>query len=112
MVFRPLSPNTAHVVVKTVVNIRLMTEFRSLCESSGASELTNGGWLRQGRDPQPSSGWSWEWRLARLPALWSRVGSQPQGDVGGLHRLPYDSYEVAAQGVEIRLVTQLGREGF
>jgi hypothetical protein len=32
--------------------------------------------------------------------------------VGGLHRLPHDSYKVAAQGVEVRLVTQLGGEGF
>jgi hypothetical protein len=40
------------------------------------------------------------------------VGTQPQRDVGWLHRLPHDSYEVTAQGVEVGIVTQLGREGF
>jgi hypothetical protein len=60
----------------------------------------------------------WTKRRARLKLLlpsaspWGWVGTQPQGDVGGLHRLPHDSYEVAAQGVEIRLVSKLGREGF
>jgi hypothetical protein len=64
----------------------------------------------------PPKGWTK--RRARLNLLfpsansWGWVGTQPQRDVGGLHRLPHDSYEVAAQGVEIRLVTQLGREGF
>ena len=60
----------------------------------------------------------WTKRRARLKLLlpsvspWGWVGTQPQRDVGWLHRLPHDPYEVAAQGVEIRLFTQLGREGF
>ena len=64
----------------------------------------------------PPKGWTK--RRARLNLLfpsansWGWVGTQPQGDMGGLHRLPHDSYEVAAQGVQVSLVTQLGREGF
>ena len=60
----------------------------------------------------------WTKRRARLKLLlpsassWGWVGTQPKGDVGWLHRLPHDSNEIAAKGVEIRLVTQLGREGF
>jgi hypothetical protein len=60
----------------------------------------------------------WTKRRTRLKLLlpsaspWGWVGTQPQRDMGGLHRLPHDSYEVTAQGVEVGIVTQLGREGF
>src|SRR5215216_3029654 len=43
--------------------------------------------------------------------LLSRFGTQPQRDVGGLHRLSNHPYEVVAQGVQVCFVTQLGREG-
>ena len=39
------------------------------------------------------------------------VGTQPQGDVGGLHRLPHHPHQIAAQGVEVGLVPELGGEG-
>ena len=47
-----------------------------------------------------------------LFALRSRLGAQPQRDVGRLHRLVYHSYEVVAQCIQIRLVSELGRQGF
>src|ERR671920_1250857 len=46
-----------------------------------------------------------------LASLWSGIRAQPQSDVGGLHRPAHDPDEVVAQGVEIRLVSKLGREG-
>src|SRR5829696_6334453 len=46
-----------------------------------------------------------------LASLWSAIRAQPQSDVGGLHRPAHDPDEVVAQGVEIRLVSKLGREG-
>ena len=42
----------------------------------------------------------------------SRIGAQPQRDVVWLHRFPDHPYEVIAQGIEVRLVSELGREGF
>src|SRR5215204_6563739 len=47
-----------------------------------------------------------------LLALPGRIGTQPQRDVSGLHRLSHHSYQVLAQGVHVRFVSQLGREGF
>jgi hypothetical protein len=32
--------------------------------------------------------------------------------MGWLHRLPYHPYQVIAQGIQVCLVAQLGREGF
>jgi hypothetical protein len=50
---------------------------------------------------------------ASLPAYPSRLHrDEPQGDVGGLHRLPDHARQVVAQGVQIGLVAQRGREGF
>src|SRR5215211_1769668 len=46
-----------------------------------------------------------------LASPWSGIRAQPKRDVGRLHRLPHDPEEVLAQGVEIRLVSKLGREG-
>ena len=46
------------------------------------------------------------------PAFGGRVGTQPQRDVGGLHRLPYHPYQVVAQCLQVGLVPQLGGEGF
>src|SRR5215218_7622974 len=45
-----------------------------------------------------------------LASLWSGIRAQPQRDVGGLHRPAHDPDEVVLQGVEIRLVSKLGRE--
>ena len=48
----------------------------------------------------PPKGWTKRW--ARLNLLlpfaspWGWVGTQPQGDVGGLHRLPYHPYQIVA----------------
>jgi hypothetical protein len=50
--------------------------------------------------------------LACLLALPGRIGTQPQRDVCGLHRLPYHPHQVVAQGVQVCFVAQLGREGF
>ena len=50
--------------------------------------------------------------LLCLLTLWGHIGAQPQRDMGGLHRLPYRSYQIIAQGVEVRFVLELGREGF
>jgi hypothetical protein len=44
------------------------------------------------------------WRLARLLALWSRLGTQPQREVGWLHRLPYHPYQIISQGFEVCFV--------
>jgi hypothetical protein len=38
--------------------------------------------------------------------------TQPQRDVGGLHRFPYHAHEIVAQSVEVRLIPELGTEGF
>src|SRR5215217_1606600 len=38
------------------------------------------------------------------------IGSQPQRDVLRLHRLPDHTYQVIAQGVQVSLVSELGRE--
>src|SRR5215218_473664 len=45
-----------------------------------------------------------------LASLRSGIRAQPQRDVGWLHGLPHDPDEVFAQGVEVRLVSELGRE--
>jgi hypothetical protein len=50
--------------------------------------------------------------LRWLLVLRGRLGTQPQGDVGWLHRLPYRPHEVAAQCLHVRFVAQLGREPF
>src|SRR5918997_4016537 len=42
------------------------------------------------------------------PRCW--VGSEPQRDVGRLHRLPHHHYEVVAQGVEVRPLPELRGE--
>jgi hypothetical protein len=42
----------------------------------------------------------------------SRLGSQPQRDVGWLHCLPYHLYQVVAQRLQVGFLAQLGREGF
>jgi hypothetical protein len=46
-----------------------------------------------------------------LVPLWSGILAQPQRDVGWLHGLPHHPDEVVTQGIEIRLVSKLGREG-
>src|SRR5215208_5014316 len=52
-------------------------------------------------------------KAASLPAGHpSRLGFQPQRNVGWLHSLPYHTYQVLAQCVQVCLVAQLGREGF
>ena len=51
-------------------------------------------------------------QLRCLMVLRGRLGTQPQGDVGGLHRLPYHTHEIIAKRVQVCLVAQLGREGF
>src|SRR5215211_1383831 len=57
-------------------------------------------------------GLRWERKgLACSLTLRSRLGAQPQGYVGGLHRLPYHIYQVVAECVQICFVAQLGREG-
>src|SRR5215211_2077671 len=45
------------------------------------------------------------------PSLW-RIGTKPQRDVGRLHRLPHHTHQVIIEGVQVRLVTQCGGEGF
>ena len=51
--------------------------------------------------------------MAASPAAGAveRIGTQPQRHVGGLHRLPYHTYRVVAQGVEVCLIPRFGREG-
>jgi hypothetical protein len=51
-------------------------------------------------------------RLLSLLTLRSRLRAQPQGNVGGLHRLPYHAYQVASERVQIRLIPERHREGF
>src|SRR5688572_29252239 len=48
--------------------------------------------------------------LVCLPVSGGCVGTQPQSDVLRLHRLLHHSYQVAAQGIEVRLVSKLGGE--
>src|SRR5215203_1291007 len=50
--------------------------------------------------------------LVRQLALRGLVGAQPQRDVGWLHSLPYHPHQVVAQGIQVRLVPELDREGF
>src|SRR5918997_2199597 len=45
-----------------------------------------------------------------LTSLWGEIRTQPQRDMNWLHRPPHDPDQVVAQGVEIRLVSKLGRE--
>src|SRR5215217_5352214 len=45
-----------------------------------------------------------------LASPWSGIRAQPHRDVGWLHGFPYDPYELASKGVEVRLVSELGRE--
>src|SRR5215217_8187745 len=40
------------------------------------------------------------------------IGAQPQGDVGGLHRLAHHSYHFIVQRLQVRLVPELRGEGF
>src|SRR5829696_103910 len=51
-------------------------------------------------------------QLRSLLALRDRFRTQPQGDVGGLHRLRHHPYEVIIERLQVRLVAQPGREGF
>jgi hypothetical protein len=44
--------------------------------------------------------------------LLGRFKAQPQRDVGGLHRLPHNTHQIIAQGVQASLVPKLGRECF
>src|SRR5215213_264568 len=46
-----------------------------------------------------------------LLALPGRIGTQPQRDVRGLHRLPNHPHQVVAQRLQVRLVSQLCGEG-
>jgi hypothetical protein len=41
----------------------------------------------------------------RVVLLRGRVGSQPQRDVGWLHRVSYHAYQVFAQGVQVGFVS-------
>jgi hypothetical protein len=50
--------------------------------------------------------------LVRLLTLRGCIGTQPQRDVGGLHGVPNQPYQIVAQGVEVRLVPEFGRVGF
>src|SRR5215208_290266 len=45
-----------------------------------------------------------------LASPWSGIRAQPHRDVGWLHGFHYDPYELASSGVEVRLVSELGRE--
>src|ERR671912_2922592 len=47
-----------------------------------------------------------------LILLWRRIGAQPQRDVGRLHSLPYQPHKLGVQRIQIRLISELGREGF
>src|SRR5215212_7905608 len=51
-------------------------------------------------------------QLLHLLTLRSSIGTQPQRDVCGLHRLPNHPHQVIAQSVEVCLVTKLRGEGF
>ena len=44
--------------------------------------------------------------LVRLLSLRTRIGAQPQREMGGLHSLPYHPHQIVAQGIQIRLVTE------
>jgi hypothetical protein len=48
----------------------------------------------------PPKGWTKRWSRLNLllpsASPWRWVGTQPQGDVGGMHRLPHDSQQVVA----------------
>jgi hypothetical protein len=97
----------------------------------GARQIFRGG-VRTQRCNRPSSRptpstprfakWLWEILLPHLErtrrslvcllTLRCCLGTQPQRDVGGLHRVPYYPYKVAAQSIEVCLVSELGREGF
>ena len=46
--------------------------------------------------------------LACLLALPACIRAQPKRDVGRLHRIPYYTYQIIAQCVQICLVAQLG----
>jgi hypothetical protein len=50
--------------------------------------------------------------LLWLRPITGRFGAQPQGDVGGLHRLPYQPDQVVAQGLQVCLVAQRHGERF
>jgi hypothetical protein len=50
--------------------------------------------------------------LVCLFALRACVGEQPQRDVGWLHRLPYHSHQIVAEGLQVCFMAQLSREGF
>src|SRR5215218_10466678 len=41
-------------------------------------------------------------------AIWA----EPERDVGWLHRFPHHAYQIVAQRIQIRLIPELGREGF
>src|SRR5215203_5552613 len=50
--------------------------------------------------------------FATSAILRSRIGAQPQRRMRRLHRLPHHFDQVTAQGVQVCLVPELGREGF
>jgi hypothetical protein len=51
-------------------------------------------------------------RLICLLTLLSSLRSQPQRNVGWLHRVPYHTYQIVAQGLKVCSASQRDREGF
>jgi hypothetical protein len=80
-----------------------------LCLSAGRRSV---GCELSGLLPRQSCRFSLVAWFSRRAALQSCIGTQPQRDVRRLHRLPYHPNQIITQCVQVRLVPQLGREGF
>src|SRR5215211_2902584 len=92
-------------LLKTASEIRLLRHrSASLRDLPSARRLVPCSILRAVRNSSPT-------RLRGMVSARSTIGAQPQRDVCGLHRLPHHLHQVVAQGVEVSLVSQLGREG-
>src|SRR3712207_5092266 len=52
------------------------------------------------------------YRHSKLLSLGEPVGTQPQGDMSRLHSLLNHSHDIVAQCIQVRLVSQFGRESF
>jgi hypothetical protein len=57
----------------------------------------------------------YDWACMALPESGmytpTRIGAQPQRDVGGLHRRPHHPHQFVVQRIEVGLIPQLDGEG-
>ena len=93
----------------------MLTEIRGVCAEGGRHKSPREREYKHLKRPL-GEGLSDSLRRIRselicLLALRSRLGAQPQRDVGRLHSLPNYPHQIIAKGIEVRLIPERRREG-